>query len=287
MFVFKTPRLPRLPRLQMATLQRSILKSFHGALLFATAHACAGPVQSIRIGPIDASRAGVTMVLSANAVKKCAGQYRGQVLFFEATPAVNVSGTLKSVAGACEMTTSIPWSGLSEQVFRQARGDVLQVRFRGELIAGKAVTKVNWALSAPKADVLLTEPMSDTVKRFAKATDLHVGSINLKASTVNADINVQSPLAFELRVLQATCELRIHGTVVATGVKESFILASGRPTSLRIPVTINHKALLSAAGNVFAQRGKIDGKLSGLVRVRLPGGDADFPMEFPVLLKLM
>jgi hypothetical protein len=52
-------------------------------------------------------------------------------------------------------------------------------------------------------------------------------------------------------------------------------------------VTINHKALLSATGNVLAQWGKIDGKLSGLVRVRLPGGDADFPMEFPVLLKLM
>lgn len=287
MFVFKTPRLLCLPRLQMATLQRSILKSFRGALLFAVAHACAGPVQSIRIGPIDASKADVTMVLSANTVNKCADQYRGQVLLYEATPAINVSGILKFKDGACKMAASIPWSGLSEQVFRNARGDVLQVRFRGDLIAGKTVTKANWALSARKADVLLTEPMSDTVKRFAKATDLHMGSISLKAPTVSAEINVQSPLAFELRVLQATCELKIHGAVVATGVKESFILASGRPTLLRIPVTINHKALLSAAGNVLAQRGRVDGKLSGLVRVRLPGGDADFPMEFPVLLKLM
>ena len=50
-------------------------------------------------------------------------------------------------------------------------------------------------------------------------------------------------------------------------------------------VTINHKALLTAAGNVFAQRGKVEGKLSELVRVRLPAGDVDFPVAFAVLLK--
>lgn len=271
----------------MTTLHRVILRASCGAILFAAAQACAGPVQSIRIGPIDASKVEVTMVLTPATVKKCAGQYRGQLLFFEATPAINVAGALKSVAGACEMAFSVPWNGLSEQVIGRARGDVLQVRFRGQLTAGNAVTKVNWALSAPKADVLLTEPMKETVKRFANATDLHMGSISLKATAVNADISVQSPLAFELRVLQAICQLEIHGTVVATGVKESFVLASGRPTPLRIPVTINHKALLSATGNVLGQKGKIDGKFSGLVRLRLPGGDVDFPMEFPVLLKLI
>lgn len=271
----------------MTTLQRSILKASHSALLLVAAHAWAGPVQSIRIGPIDALKADVALVLSPNTVKKCAGQYRGQLLFYDAAQAINVSGALKSVAGACEMAASVPWSGLSEQVVRNARGDVLQVRFRGDLIAGKAVTKVNWAASAPKAEVLLTEPMKDTVKRFAKATDLSMGSISLKASTVEAQISVQSPLAFELRVLQAACELEIHGTVVAKGVKESFVVASGRPTLLRVPVTINHKALLSATGNVLAQMGKVEGKLSGLFRVRLPGGDVDFPMEFPVLLNLM
>jgi len=71
------------------------------------------------------------MVLAANTVKKCAGQFRGQLLLYEATPAVNVSVTLKSVAGGCEMTTSVPWSGLSEQMFRNARADALQVRLRG------------------------------------------------------------------------------------------------------------------------------------------------------------
>ena len=87
--------------------------------------------------------------LAANAVKKCSGQFRGQLLLYEATPAVNVSGA----------------------------------------------TKVNWALSTQRVNVSLTEPIRDTIKRFARATDLHLGSIGFTDSTVNADINVQSPFA--------------------------------------------------------------------------------------------
>ncbi len=266
---------------------RSILKAALCALVFTTAHACAAPVQSIRIGTIDASKIDVALVLPANMVKVCAGQYRGQLLFYEAAPAINISGALKPIAGACEMAASAPWSALSEQVIRNARGDVLQVRLRGELNAGKAVTKVNWVLSAPKANVVLTEPIKETIKRFAKATDLHLGSISLNNLTLDAEVKVQSPLAFEVRVSQATCELQINGTVVATGIKEAFVIAAGRPTLLRIPVTVNNKALLSAAGSVLAQMGKVEGKLAGRVRVRLPAGDVDFPMEFPVLLKLI
>ncbi len=154
----------------------------HCAIIFAAAHACAAPVQSIRIGPIDGSKIDVALVLPANMVKVCAGQYRGQVLFYEAAPAINVTGTLKPIAGACEMAASVPWSALPEQLIRNARGDVLQVRLRGELNSGKAVTRVNWVLSAPKANVVLTEPIKDTIKRFAKATDLHLSSISLKAT---------------------------------------------------------------------------------------------------------
>jgi hypothetical protein len=61
-------------------------KASCGAVLFAAAQALAGPVQSIRIGPIDAVKADVTMVLAANRVKKCAGQFRGHLLFYGKRP---------------------------------------------------------------------------------------------------------------------------------------------------------------------------------------------------------
>jgi hypothetical protein len=111
--------------------------------------------------------------------------------------------------------------------------------------------------------------------------------MGLKSSTVNADISVQSPLAFDLRVLQASCELQIQGQVVATGIKENFVINATRMNALRIPVTLNHKALLSATGNVLTQMGKVDGKLVGWFRIKLPGGDVDLPLEFPVKLTLL
>lgn len=248
----------------------------------------AAPIQAVRIGPIDAVKFDIALILSSNAVKKCAGQFRGQLKAYDVAMTVAFAGNLKSAAGACELSAAVPWRGISEKVAQQARGDVLHLSFVGELVDGKSINTVNWAVAATKANLVLTEPMKETVKRFARATDVQVGTISLRDSTVNADINVQSPLGFDLRVQKISCLLEIHGAVVAMGSKESFVLASaGRPTALRVPVTIDHKALLSATGNVIMQMGKVSGKLSGSVRVRTPSGEVDFPMEFPVQLKLI
>jgi hypothetical protein len=249
--------------------------------------AWAGPVMAIRVGPISTTQADISIVLTAGSVKKCAGSFRGVMQFFEAPPGVNVLGPLRTNAGACELTATVLWSQLNQKAIQLARGDLLQVRFKGELVEGKTITPVNWMLPAPKAAVLLIEPIKNTVQRFAKVTDIQLGSMGLKSSTVNADISVQSPLAFDLRVLQASCELQIQGQVVATGIKENFVINATRMNALRIPVTLNHKALLSATGNVLTQMGKVDGKLVGWFRIKLPGGDVDLPLEFPVKLTLL
>ena len=150
------------------------------ASLWIASSACAGPVMAIRVGPINAAQADIGMVLTDGTVKKCAGTYRGAMQFFEAPHGVKVSGLLKTNAGACELTASVPWSDLSEKLIQRARGDMLQLRFKGELVDGKTVTKVNWMLPAPMSAVLLTEPMKNTVQRFAKATDVQLGSLGLK-----------------------------------------------------------------------------------------------------------
>lgn len=269
------------------TFMKKLISSGLLAALWIASSALAGPVMAIRVGPIHANQADVGMLLTAGTVKKCTGTYRGVMQFFEATPGIKVSGPMKNNAGTCELTATVQWSDLPEKVLQLARGDMLQVRFKGDLVDGKTITPVNWMLPAPKAAVLLTEPMKNTVQRFAKATDMQLGSLGLKSSTLNADISVQSPLGFDLRVLHATCELEIHGKVVATGLKENFVIKANRTTSLRIPVTLNHKSLLSATGNVVSQMGKVDGKLVGWVRIKLPGGDVDFPLEFPIKLTLL
>lgn len=246
------------------------------------------PIQVVRIGPVDPSRADVTLILSPNTIKKCAGHFRGQLMVYDVTPALPVAGVLGFTQGACELRAPIPWHSVTEKMAQQARGDALKLRFAGELIDGKSVRKVNWVVVASKSNLILTEPMKVTLKRFAKAHDLQISSIGLRDSTVNADITVQSPLSFDLRVQRVTCSLDIQGVEVATGAKESFVLLpNGRPTTLRVPISIHHKALLSAAGSVLSQMGKVNAKLTGLIRVRFPNGDIDFPIEFSVQLNLV
>jgi len=247
----------------------------------------AAPVMAIRVGPMDANRMDVSLVLTAGALKECSGTYRGIMQLYEVSPGIPVSGRLKNDAGTCELTSTLPWSSLSDKVLRKARGDALQVRFKGDVVNGKTTTSVNWMLSAPKPAVLLHEPMKTTVQRFAKATELQLGTLGLKSSTVNIDIQVKSPLHFDLQVVQALCDLEIHGKPVAKGLKENFILSGSKTSTLRIPVVINHQALLAASGNVFSQMGKVDGKVVGMVRMRLNSGQVEFPMEFPIKLSVL
>jgi hypothetical protein len=244
-------------------------------------------VQTVRIGPVDQSRVDVTLVLSPNTVKKCDGQFRGHLSVYEVTPEIPVAGKIGLLNGRCEVTVPFAWRSMTEPMIQHARSDSLQLRLSGDFIEGRAGKKVNWAVVANKSNLILTEPMKETVKRFAKAAELSLGGISLRDSTVNADITVQSPLGFDLRVSKISCALEIHGAVVAIGSKESFVLFTGRPTPLRIPVLIQHKALLSATGSVLSKMGKVNGKLFGTVQLRLPSGNMELPMEFPVHLNLI
>ena len=69
-------------------------------------------------------------------------------------------------------------------------------------------------------------------------------------------------------------------------MKEKFIVFGGRANRIRISVAVDNGAALAAAGSTLTSGGNVDGKLTGLARLRLPGGDVDFPIEFPVKLSL-
>ena len=257
-------------------------------LVVMTVPVMAGPIGTVRIGPVDQSGSDVTLILSPDTLKKCEGLFRGQLSIYEVAPGIPVTASTIALNGACRLTVVVPWKSVSETMIRQMRGDLLQLRLSGDLIDGKSKRKVNWAVDATKATLILAEQMKETIKRFAKATDLQIGSVGLSESAVNTNITVQSPLGFDLIVQKITYTLEIHGAVVATGVKESLvILAAGRPTHLQVPVSIQHRALLSATSSVISKKGKVNGKLSGFVRLRLPGGNMDLPMEFPVQLNLI
>jgi hypothetical protein len=240
----------------------------------------------LRIGPIVAEKVGVALLVAPSAVGKCAGQFRGNLTFFNVAPGAQVAGTFSQGSEGCELPASIPWTALPVEVVQGARGDVVTVRFRGERIEGKKARKVDWGATIPRTAVQLTEPGKATLRRFASATDLTLGPLGLNTTTLNAEIAVRSPLHFHLRVMEVRTELEVDGKVVASGLKQNFLIFGGRPNRITFPVTVDNRAMLSAAGSSLAKGAKVEGRLTGVARIRFPAGDIDYPVEFPILLSL-
>ncbi|MCM2326756.1 MAG: hypothetical protein NDI88_02600 [Lysobacter sp.] len=253
----------------------------------ALAQAAPGPqVTGLRIGPIEVTKIGVALLVAPAAVGKCAGQFRGELGFLDAAPGVQIAGTFAAGAQACELRASIPWSLLPEEAVQGIRNDGLRVRVRGERTDGRNKTKVAWAAHVPRAAIQFAEPMKVTLPRFAQARDIRIGALGLEASTVDVEIAVRSPLRFHLRVLQVRCELQMEGLVVATGHKNDFLIFGGRPNTIAFPVRVNNGAMLNAMGSGIARGAQAEGKLVGVARLRLSGGDIDVPVEFPVNISL-
>lgn len=228
----------------------------------------------------------VALVLAPNAVGECSGQARGSLEFFDAPPGAPLAGTLTPGPGGCELTGSISWSGVPAEAIGRVRGDVLPVRFQGERTEGGKPRKVDWGAEVPRAAVGLTESMKVTLRRFVTTPEIDLEGLGVKTTTVNAQAEVLSPLRFDLRVLEARYEVEANGRTIASGVKEKFIVHGGRVNRIEVPIAVSNGAALAAAGSTVFRGGKVDGKLTGLARLRLPGGDVDFPIEFPVKLSL-
>lgn len=244
-------------------------------------------ILGLRIGPIDGERLGIAMLLAPAAAGRCSGRVSGSISLYDVPVTSPMAATLGPGLATCELATTIPWSGLGPKVLDKARGDAVAIRVRGERADGAKPQKVDWAAVLPRAQIELTEPMKTTLRRFVRASDIRLGQMGLKATTVQAGVAINSPLHFDVNVVEAQYTLEINGSVVASGTRHAFVVAAGRATQVELPVTVNHGALLSAAGSTLLKRGKVEGRLTGVARLRLAGGDVEFPLELPVDLSLI
>lgn len=229
----------------------------------------------------------MALVLAPFAVGDCSGRVHGSLTFFDAPPGAPLEGTLAPGPGGCEVAGTVSWGALSAEALAKARGDLLAVRFQGERTDERGRSRtVDWGAQVPRAAVGLTESMKVTLRRFVKVPEIHLGGLGVKTTTVNAEMEVLSPLRFDLKVIEARYEVEANGRTVASGVKEKFIVHGGRANRVEVPISVGNGAALAAAGSTLFKGGKVDGKLTGLARLRLPGGDVDFPIEFPVKLSV-
>ena len=243
-------------------------------------------VTGVLVGPIGSEQVGLTLVLSPKAAGRCTGTARGTLALFGAPGKSPVAGALGRGRYGCELPLSVPYAAIPATALGRARLDAVELGFQGEVQDGASRRPVDWNGFVPRGAVGLTESMRVTLRRFVEVPDLHLGGVGFARTTVTADVVVKMPLHFGLRIVEARCDVEVNGRKVASGGREKFILHPRTENRLAIPITVENGALIAAAGQTSVTGGKVEGRLTGHARVRLPGGDVDFPVDFPVRMSL-
>jgi hypothetical protein len=192
-----------------------------------------------------------------------------------------------SAEGGCAVPLMLRFDAVSADVLEHEKLDALDYRLSGEVRSARGTRTVDWQGSLPRGAVSLVESMKVTLRRFVKVHDVAMGSVGFTKTTVNVSVDVFVPFRFDLRILEASCAVELNGRVVAAGKREKVLLHAGQSSRMEIPVTFENGAVLAAAGKTMAKKGKLEGRLKGIGRLKLPAGELDFPLDFPIYISLL
>jgi len=239
-------------------------------------------VRELRVGPIAETKTGMELVFAGPAAP-CGERLRGSFSVF-GSGGIPVDGTVAPhPEGGCSVRFEMPFSTIGPEVLGKANLTAVGWSLGGELSGKGKPRQVSWAGSVPREAVRLTESMKVTLRRFVAVKETHVESLGVGKSTLNADLELKNPLAFDLRFVEAAYELTVDGKPLAKGRREKFLLHAGRANRLLLPVELSNGGVLSGLWKA-ATGGHVVGVLTGIARLRVPAGELEFPFEFPVKL---
>jgi hypothetical protein len=264
---------------------RAVLAFLAASALFAAAPPAAPPVppvRELRVGPIAGTKTGMELIFAGPGAP-CGERLKGSFSVF-GSGGIPVDGIVAPhPEGGCSVRFEMSFSSLGPEVLAGANLTAVEWSLGGELSGKGKPRGVSWAGSVPREAVGLTESMKVTLRRFVAVKATHVESLGVGKSTLNADLELKNPLAFDLRFVEAAYELTVDGKPLAKGRREKFLLHAGRANRLMLPVELSHGGVLSGVWKA-ATGGHVEGVLTGVARLRVPAGELEFPFEFPVKL---
>jgi hypothetical protein len=264
---------------------RVALALFATSALLSAAPPAAAPVPSVRelrVGPIAETKTGMELVFAGPAAP-CGERLKGSFSVF-GSGGIPIDGTVAPhPEGGCSVRFEMPFSAVGPEVLAKANVTAIGWSLGGELSGKGKPRRVSWAGSVPREAVRLTESMKVTLRRFVAVKETHVESLGVGTSTLNADLELKNPLAFDLRFVEAAYELTVDGKPLAKGRREKFLLHAGRANRLLLPVELSHGGVLSGLWKA-ATGGHVEGVLTGIAKLRVPAGELELPFEFPVKL---
>lgn len=165
-------------------------------------------------------------------------------------------------------------AGLLERGSPAAVPVTLKGTLSGE--AGTAATvDAAGSLRPGTPDLVAGHDLANGFVRFAGA---RLSGLGLAETNGEARIAVYNPFRFDVSLRGIRYELASGRSVLARGSRKGLIVRPSRENEVVLPLAISNAAAIGAAGKAVAAGGRISGRLTGEIVLKLGTGDVKVPL---------
>jgi LEA14-like dessication related protein len=233
-------------------------------------------------GPAPASPVGFSLAVQGPAILRvalsgpeadlAAGPFRGSIAINGSASEMAVEGTVTHAGGRWLLPVSVRFSDVPADWAERFRPDGFSYRLRSSGAAPR-----EWTGTRGWKEVEL-EGGRNALAEFLVLDDVSLTDVSLLSSEATAQLTVRNPFAFALRIAATDYVLFADGREIGSGRAQGMILHPSQKNVLRLPIDVDHGALLAAAGGAVVSGGDVPVQLRGRLVVRLKGGDVAVPL---------
>lgn len=216
-----------------------------------------------------------TATVSGKAGEIGPGPFRGTLSLNGSAASVPVSGRSASAGASWRLPLTLRYADVPADWADRFQPATLQYDLRGGVPGHPPVA---WS-GTRRWDAIAVEGDRDAVSRFVSLRTLEVVELSLLESEARALVAVRNPFAFPLKVASSRYRLWANDREVGAGDTRGMLLRASQVNILSLPISLDHGALLGAAGRAVVSRGEVAARLRGTLTIRLPRGDVPVPLD--------
>lgn len=203
------------------------------------------------------------------------GEFRGTLALNGSPFPMSIAGRAEKVGTRLRVRTTLRYADVPSEWTSRFRTDAFQYQIRGRV---EGSGSIDWEGSLAWEQVSVGGDQA-TLSGFVRLTSFELTELSPKQSTGRAVLRVENPFSFPITIASASYRLKVNEHSIGSGISRGRILRAQRANAVELPFTVSHGGFLAAAGSAFAVGAELDGRIEGVLVVRLPSGDVRVPLD--------
>ena len=246
-----------------------------------------GPVllSALAAGVLSAAPIGIAIDLQPGKVFRASftapasgpgGRFRGTVALYGSAFEIRIEGRAERTADRWEIRVAIPYTEIPPDWANRFRPEGFEYRLAGD-VDGRPISwegRESW-------DSVSVAGGLESVGRFVKLASLELTALSPQRSEARARLRVANPLSFPVGVAGSDYVVRSSGRPIGRGTTRERTLRPQRESMLEVPVAVDRRELLAAAGDAFAPGRDVDAQLHGTLSLRFASEEIRIPIDLP------